>query len=479
MNIHDIADAPVDQALRAARSWKDGRTTLQTSVEELRTLGDLPSWSGQASNSMRHRIDSSAHRMHAATVAAGGTAFVLESQARLVTGARAAVRPTLAMADAAGMAVTADGTVVPGGGGGVMGVVSGVAAVVPGSPVSALVAGATAALKAAIALVHTTDNAAGAVIDGFCAVDAAPSPTPVTISAGAVAELVADPDASAAEVFIPDSLQYTLTNAQRTSLQDAVVQARTSLALRGIDPDQVEVTVRDLNGTAAVVAGDLASADRVTTLVSGVGSSEPGKIVGTSATAGRIAGPGHAVIAWHGYQAPSDPVRGALPHHAQFGGQRLRELQGGLRVSTGGKAELQIVAHSYGSTVLGQAASDPSGPLEADVVHLVGSPGVGHDHADDLQLRSRDGSVGEAAVHAWLAPGDLLNVPDGVGAIHGPSPMSPGFGADTLNGGTPQDRGDTLGGWVDGVTDLELWARGETSSHSGYWSDELFLEKVR
>ena len=479
MNIHDIAEAPVEQARRAARSWATGKATLQTSIDALRTLGDLPSWSGQAANSMRHRIDSSAHRMHATAVAATGTSFLLEAQAGLVASVQVAVRPTLALASAAGMAVTADGTVVPGGDGGAMGVVSGVAAAVPGSPVSSLAAGATVALQAAIALVRTTDAAAGAAIDGCCAVDAAPSPTPVTISAGAAAALVADPDALAAEVSIPDTLQYTLTEAQRGQLQDAVVEARTSLALRGIDPGLVEVTVQNLNGTAVVVAGELATADRVTTLVSGVGSSEPGKITGTSSTAGRIAGPGHAVIAWHGYQAPTDAVRGALPHHAQFGAQGLRELQGNLRATTGGTTELQIVAHSYGSTVLGQAASDQSAPLEADVVHLVGSPGVGHDRADDLQLRSRDGQVGQSGVHAWLSPGDLINVPDGVGGIHGASPMSREFGADTHNGAAPEDRGGAVGKAVDGVTDLGLWARGETSGHSGYWSDELFLEKVR
>ena len=131
MIIHDIAAAPVEQARRAARSWATGKATLQTSIDDLRNLGDLPSWSGQAANSMRHRIDSSAHRMHATAVAATGTSFLLETQSGLVASAQVAVRPTLALASAAGMAVTADGTVVPGGGGGVMGVVSGVAAAVP------------------------------------------------------------------------------------------------------------------------------------------------------------------------------------------------------------------------------------------------------------------------------------------------------------------------------------------------------------
>ncbi|MDN6283551.1 MAG: hypothetical protein L0J64_11655, partial [Corynebacterium sp.] len=120
MIIHDIAEAPVEQARRAARSWATGKATLQTSIDDLRTLGDLPSWSGQAANSMRHRIDSSAHRMHATAVAATGTSFLLETQAGLVASAQVAVRPPLALASAAGLAVTPARPRGTRGGGGVL-----------------------------------------------------------------------------------------------------------------------------------------------------------------------------------------------------------------------------------------------------------------------------------------------------------------------------------------------------------------------
>jgi hypothetical protein len=467
MDIHDIAEAPTEVARDAASSWSRGDEQLRQVSDNLRTIGDFESWRGQSANAMRHRVDSSANRVFAAALAAQGTSLALHTQATFVASVQALVRPTMAAVTAAKMTVAPDGTVHPG-----------LLGLLPGSPVAALAVGATAAFKAAMSFLTTTDTAAAGAINGLCAVDTPPSPTPVTISPDAAAELVADPTAMAEDVTIPAPLQRTMSTAEQDKIRQAVVEARTQLALRGIEPGQVEVTVQELNGQAVVVAGDLAAADTVTTLVSGVGSSEAGRVVGTSSTAGRIAGPGNAVIAWHGYQAPTNALSGADPTHARYGAPALQGLQSTLREKTGGAADLQIVAHSYGSTLLGHAAAEESAPLEADVVHLVGSPGTGHARADDLQLRTRNGS-GDAEIHAWRSPGDMIRLAEGVNLIHGRSPTSPLFGADTIDGAPASEQGGVIGALVDDLTDVGIWSRDEWGAHSGYWSDEQFLENVR
>ncbi|MGO1949050.1 MAG: alpha/beta hydrolase [Mycobacteriaceae bacterium] len=462
MDVHEIAGAPVDLAHDAARQWSEGGDLLRQTASDLRTLGAFETWSGHSAESMRHRVDSSANRTDAASLTASGTSTALQGQALAVSTAQAAVVPTLATVKAAGMRVSPDGTVVAGGAGGVAGV---------------LAAGATVALKAAVTLVRTLDSAAATVIQGLCAVDTPPSPSPVMIDPASAAVLIADRTDARADAVIPEAIGRAMTATEQGKIRQAVAEARTQLALRGLSPDEVAVSVQNLNGTPVVVAGDLSSADTVTTMVSGVDSSEVGKIVGTSSAAGRIAGPGHAVIAWHGYQAPAGYVGGASPSNAQHGVSSLRGLQSSLRESTRDDAELRILAHSYGSTLLGAAASEPTAPLEADVVHLVGSPGTGHGHAGDLHLRAKDGDTAE--IHAWRAPGDVIRLADGIDAIHGASPAAPDFGADTIDGASPALQGGRAGGVVDTLTDAYLWTRGEWNAHSGYWSDEQFLDKVR
>lgn len=449
-DFRDIDDARCEAAAAVAGQWTSTGGQLKETAGGLRETARFDGWSGEASHAMRHRVDSSANRADAAGLSARWTGTVLSTHVTALRPVRATVRAALAAASVTTVSV-------------------------------AVSAAVTATLQACRGFVTGLDAATGRTIDALCAVDAPPEAQRVDFSAPAAA-------AAVAELTGGDGGRADHSG----GLADAVDAARTALALRGLDPDAVGVSVQEVAGTASVVVGDIRTAEKVTTLVSGVGSSAEGATTGSAASAGRIGGPGHAVVAWHGYTAPPGLVSGATPSAADRGAPGLRNLQSTLRRDSADGAELQIVGHSYGSTLVGAAARDPSEPLDADTVHLIGSPGTGHRHAGDMQVgpSTGDGSgagggsdVGAgvgAEIHAWRAPGDLIGMATGaVGGVHGVDPTSPRFGADTVGGAAPELQGGAGGRIVDRMTDGYLWLRGEWDSHSSYLSDEQFLQQVR
>jgi pimeloyl-ACP methyl ester carboxylesterase len=88
----------------------------------------------------------------------------------------------------------------------------------------------------------------------------------------------------------------------------------------------------------------------------------------------------------------------------------------GRRVDGGDAPHLTVVGHSYGSTVVGAAASTQ--PLEADDLVLLGSPGALVDDVEELGRPRGHVFVGEAALDAVADLG-----------VFGADPGDPGFGA--------------------------------------------------
>jgi hypothetical protein len=466
MDVHDLAVAPVEDVADAAGQWTSAARRADSSGTAVREHGELTGWSGSASDAMRHRLDSSGNRLIAVSVAARWVGTVLHHHATTLSQVRAQVAPVLSLSRAAGMQVSPGGTVTP---------------PVPVPPLTGVAAASSVVLHACRAFATAVDAATASVVSAMCSVRDAPAVSAVDPGAlgtgGAVAELRADPAATAEAVAIPAELAESLDRSRDAALRSAVVASRQELALRGLDPDAVGVSVEQIGGEPTVVVGDLRTAEKVTTLVSGVGSASDGALVGSAGGAGRIAGTGHAVIAWHGYNAPGTVVHGVSPGYAGAGAPALRRVQSDLRDTAAEGAELQVVAHSYGTTLVGAAARDPSTPLAADTLHLLGSPGVGVDHADQLHVDAPDG---HAEIHAWRAPGDLIGAATGAfGGVHGVDPTSAGFGADTANG-IPADRqGGAVGRILERMTDGYLWFRGEWDSHSSYLADDHVLEQVR
>ncbi len=131
-----------------------------------------------------------------------------------------------------------------------------------------------------------------------------------------------------------------------------------------------------------------------------------------------------SVTTWMGYDRPMDLSRAAFPQPANSGAGRLDTFENGQRASHIGPPSVDtVIGHSYGSTVVGSAAS-AGRHLDADNVIAVGSPGMLVDRAGRLNLH--DGG----SVYVMRAAHDMI----GIGGIVtewtlGADPMAPGFGA--------------------------------------------------
>ncbi|WP_289016941.1 alpha/beta hydrolase [uncultured Aeromicrobium sp.] len=192
------------------------------------------------------------------------------------------------------------------------------------------------------------------------------------------------------------------------------------------------------DGAVAVSVGNPDTAQNVSVSVPGMlndGASIEGgtESVGNLYATARLANPGQSVAStmWIGYDAPSnfgvhglDTLQVIDEGLADAGGERLADFLDGMREvrdeDVHGRAHLTVIGHSYGSTTVGNAATDHGIP--ADDVVLIGSPGAGHaaDHATDLGLPADHvwaGSASEDAVshlarNGWVGTGLGLDPTD-------------------------------------------------------------------
>jgi hypothetical protein len=160
-----------------------------------------------------------------------------------------------------------------------------------------------------------------------------------------------------------------------------------------------------------------------------------------------------AVTTWLGYDRPMSVLEQApWPSYAQHGAGALDVFEQGLRASHAGAPSTDtVIGHSYGSTLVGAAASGQH-RLAADNVVAVASPGMLVDHAGDLHLNPG------ATVYAMTDPHD----PIGPANIFtqftlGPNPTGAAFGAHRLYAGTD------LGNGPDGGFP-------SLAAHGGYWN---------
>jgi hypothetical protein len=158
----------------------------------------------------------------------------------------------------------------------------------------------------------------------------------------------------------------------------------------------VQVELLDLAGDrVALSLGDLDTADEVAVLVPGVGNTpedDLGHLVGNaediaSATRAASSGASLATMVWLGYRTPATVLTGTVRFAAEKGGPALARSLDGLaaaRTSTATeRPRTTVVAHSYGTVVVDEAADQP-GRLAADAVVLLGSPGM-EDYANSLE----------------------------------------------------------------------------------------------
>jgi hypothetical protein len=201
----------------------------------------------------------------------------------------------------------------------------------------------------------------------------------------------------------------------------------------------------DGSGRAIVALGDPDTADNVVTSVPGLGgrldhvADELARIDNLNDAAWRAAPDrSTSVVAWLGYDAPDTLLQAAGKGRATGAEPALHRFQAGLRAThQGARSHNTVVGLSYGSTVVGMTGHALG--LDADDVVLIGSPGVGVDHAGDLGLdpahvwASTAGHdvINAAADPRWPGLPPLVRPLVGDHTDHlwfGPSPSSPAFG---------------------------------------------------
>ena len=227
------------------------------------------------------------------------------------------------------------------------------------------------------------------------------------------------------------------------------------------DPDRATNVLTQVPGMTADLAsygGELARAERIATR-----ATELSPATATS------------TVMWLGYDAPDFVHEAASRSQATAGATHLRRFQDGLRAThLGPPAHETVLGHSYGSLVVGTAATQPG--LATDEVVFVGSPGVGVDSAADLQVpadrvwssTSRSDVIQWAAVSPRSVAEDLVlsqAVPGGAlvaftrpedDLYFGTNPSDPAFGARVF--ASEPDAGH-LGYWEPGSAALDALAR--------------------
>ncbi|THV42417.1 alpha/beta hydrolase [Glycomyces buryatensis] len=155
-----------------------------------------------------------------------------------------------------------------------------------------------------------------------------------------------------------------------------------------------------------------------------------------------------ATVMWLGYDAPSSLVTEATDtEQAEDAAADLESFTQGLRATAeGDPANLTLTGHSYGSTVIGTAASTEG--VDADNLLFVASPGTNVDTADAL-------GVGAENVYATRNDQDVIQHT----VVHGTDPTDTSFGANVIES-------EAQGGysWWDQYNEGK-------DNHSTYWQD--------
>lgn len=185
---------------------------------------------------------------------------------------------------------------------------------------------------------------------------------------------------------------------------------------------------------AAVVVGDLATADYVSYLVPGMFFTVQGQMYDwtviaqdlqaqqatwlktLSATDPALSTKTAATVAWIGYQTPGVLDIASLDR-AESGANFLGHAIQGIRAARGGSQPfVSLVTHSYGSTAAMMELA--KGGMTVDALAIIGSPGSAAQSASALAVKNGNVFVGEAA---W---DPIVNT-----AFYGSDPGSSTFGA--------------------------------------------------
>jgi hypothetical protein len=258
-----------------------------------------------------------------------------------------------------------------------------------------------------------------------------------TTAAAWPSSTAATPQPSPALTASALSARYAATRSAITEAGQTAARAggrQLAGALASLRPRQVLFFNPNGAGVAAMVIGDLATANRVAIVVPGSdttlatffsrGPESPGGAAEALAAEAHRLEPGQrgdqrlAIIAWLGYPTPAMLSPAVMTSgDAGQGAQALRPLVTALARHG---AQVALLCHSYGSVVCGLAAPN----LPVTDIAVFGSPGMDASSAASLKTSAR--------VWAGRESGDSIKYVPHIhlfGLGFGADPMSPGFGA--------------------------------------------------
>lgn len=235
-----------------------------------------------------------------------------------------------------------------------------------------------------------------------------------------------------------DELEATIANEDgRTIVENAKMQLRmlTSIdeALGSAHSDSRRTLMSldvDGQGKAAIVLGDLRTADYVTFMVPGMFFTIEGQMGYWTDAAARLGDEQRswlallgehpdatvATVAWIGYQTPNLTNVGSIENALEGRDLLAGAIQGLQSLRGADQPYVTVIGHSYGSTAALMALTEYD--FEVDALAVVGSPGSPAKSVDELHVRDGNVYVGEA-------PWDP--VPDS--AFFGSDPGSASYGA--------------------------------------------------
>ncbi|MDQ0789565.1 alpha/beta hydrolase [Streptomyces sp. B3I8] len=173
------------------------------------------------------------------------------------------------------------------------------------------------------------------------------------------------------------------------------------------------------NGRAIISYGNPDTSRNVSAYVPGLSTQLDGgfadgtvKRAKDTAIGAREIDPSSASIIWLGYDAPLG-ADVATRDDAQRGAPAYQSFMSGLATTHENKdLHLTAIGHSYGSLTVGTASQQGSGMPDVDDYILLGSPGVGVDHAEDM-------GVGKQHVFVGAADNDLVTKAPSKGSVVG------------------------------------------------------------
>ncbi len=199
-------------------------------------------------------------------------------------------------------------------------------------------------------------------------------------------------------------------------------------------------------GRAAIILGDLATADYVSYMIPGMWFTVDGQIGDWTDSAARLyveqkswltrlnptdpveATKSVAVVAWMGYETPNLTNVGSLDLAYQGRDSITAAIKGLQAVRADNQPYVSLLAHSYGSTAVLMALAEND--ITVDALALVGSPGSAARSIEDLNVRDGNVYVGEAVFD--FVPNSSFFGSDPGSASYGAHPMSVDGGIDPI-----------------------------------------------